>query len=578
MKIIYFLLIILIFRNYNGYWWLYSPEDHDKLFSEKASPEENQFMEDQGQCLIMSNESCYLANSNLNSTGNLENKCCLLKTSSHNESYCTTIFSGKYFESNLYSIDLYYGNDNFTYDCDGNGDKTFKSSLYNPTQSWEITNKEKYDCIYSETEEECQANPKKFIKNTKCCWFSNGEIYDMASCFGVKELTDDEFNRIIPYITRARLYNDNKTMDFHCYDKSDKITNGTFDLEFNYIMMKSVEQKMAIEMESEDVLNLFAKKQSFIGIKDYESDYMYNYFRMYTISPDGNLDKVFTISTRFKYKITSSRNRNLEDSNDGYIEKIVPCTPESVDNSSNLNITLSKCSLKNEEGKEIEQINIQKGNDLVGNFEEGKNEIYEGKQFMTDDDINKIKESATFTFKNPTANLKDNILEGETTEDRKNVKFVLYYSKDSNVETIQAEASFLKESQKVNFIMNPSINLKNGKTIIPNQMCKGENGEYLYIVNKIGTIEQNNEDNKEGKRRRFIGKKNKLSTGALIAIILCCSLVLITVIIAVILIIIKKKQNKIENHKPENESHKTSKDSHKVIKSENNFIINKNSN
>ena len=44
--------------------------------------------------------------------------------------------------------------------------------------------------------------------------------------------------------------------------------------------------------------------------------------------------------------------------------------------------------------------------------------------------------------------------------------------------------------------MNPSINLKEGKTIIPNQMCEGENGEYLYIVNKVGTIDQN-EDNNE---------------------------------------------------------------------------------
>ena len=336
MRIIYFFLINFIFRNYNGvlgYWWFYSPEDHDKIFNEKPLPKENQFIKDQGQCYIISNESCYLANSNLNSTGNFENKCCLLKSSLFNGSYCTTIFSGKYFESNLYSIGLENDN-NFTYDCDGNGDKTFESSLYNPTQSWEITNKERYDCIYSETEEECQANPKKFIKNTKCCWFSNGEINDLASCFGVKELTDDEFNRIIPYMTHARLFNHNKTMDFHCYDKSDKITNGTFDLEFNYIMMESVEQKMAIEMESEDVLNLFAKKETFIGIKDFDfgSDYMYNYFRIYTISPDGNLDKVFTINTRFKYKITSSRNRNLEDDKDSYIEKIVPCTPENLDN------------------------------------------------------------------------------------------------------------------------------------------------------------------------------------------------------------------------------------------------------
>ena len=159
MKNLLILSLIFIFINCNWYWWLYSPEDHDKLFRDIATPEEFQFMKDRGQCEIIYNDSCYLANSNLNSTGNFENKCCLLKSSLYNEKYCTTIFSGKYFESNLYSINYAYDN-NFTYDCDGEGDKTFNSSLFNPTAFWEITNKERYDCIYSETEEECQSNPK----------------------------------------------------------------------------------------------------------------------------------------------------------------------------------------------------------------------------------------------------------------------------------------------------------------------------------------------------------------------------------------------------------------------------------
>ena len=100
---------------------------------------------------------------------------------------------------------------------------------------------------------------------------------------------------------------------------------------------------------------------------------------------------------------------------------------------------------------------------------------------MNDNDIDTIKESTAFTFKNPTGNIKKNILEGETILDRKNVEFVLYYSKDSNVQTIKAKGSFLKNSQTVSFTMNPSINLKEGNTIIPNQVAKGENGEYLYI-------------------------------------------------------------------------------------------------
>ena len=488
-----FSIVLIIFISTNCNWWFYDPDDHEILFGETARTEETTFIEDQGKCYGSS--SCYLLDSNLNSKGNFENKCCLLRIAGA-PGYCETIFSGKYFESNLYSLASCHNN-NFTYDCDGKGDKTYYTSQYHPTESWEITNKERYDCIYSETEEECQANPKNFVQNTKCCWFSNGEIYDEASCFGVKELTDNEFNKIIPYLTRARLYNSNKTMDFHCYDKSDKIVNGTFDLEFNYIMMQNYRQKMAIEMESEEALYLFSKKQSFLGVKDYQTDYHYNYFRMYTVSPSGKIGKVFTISTRYRYKITSSRNRNLQSQDGEYIEKIVPCTIESVDTSSNLNISVSKCSLKKEEGKDVVTINIQKGNDLIGNIDDKNSLISEETQFMNDNDIDKIKESATFTFNNPTANIKKQILEGQTTVDRKNVEFVLYYSKDSNVQTIKAKGDFLKNSPTVSFTMNPSVNLKEGKTIIPNQVGKGENGEYIYIKNKVGTIEQNQQNDDE---------------------------------------------------------------------------------
>jgi hypothetical protein len=201
---------------------------------------------------------------NLNSTGNFVNKCCLVKYLLEN--ICKTIFSGKYFESNLYSLNHAYDN-NFTYDCDGEGDKTFNSSLYNPNESWEITNKERYDCIYSETEEECQANPKSFVQNTKCCWFSNAEIYDYASCFGVKEITDDEFDKLIPYISRARLNNPNKTMDFHCYDKSDKIVNGTFNLEFNYIMMKITNKKWQLKWKVKMLFIFFQKSNHLLGLE-----------------------------------------------------------------------------------------------------------------------------------------------------------------------------------------------------------------------------------------------------------------------------------------------------------------------
>ena len=288
-------------------------------------------------------------------------------------------------------------------------------------------------------------------------------------------------------------------------------------------MMQNYQQKMSIEMQSEDALYLFSKKQSFIGIKDYQTDYKYNYFRMYTVSPNGQIGKVFTISTRYKYKITSSRNRNLQSKYDEYIEQIVPCTPETVDNSSNLNITVSKCTLKKEEGKEVEKINIQKGNDLIGNIDEEKGLISEDKQFMNDNDINQIKNSATFTFSKPTGNIKTNILKGETTHDRKNVEFVLYYSKDSNVQTIKAKGSFFKNNPTVSFTMNPSVNLKEGNTIIPNQLGKGENGEYLYIINKIGTIQNDTDyDPKDGNETWVIVSSGNSVTysGILIATLL----------------------------------------------------------
>ena len=213
---------------------------------------------------------------------------------------------------------------------------------------------------------------------------------------------------------------------------------------------------------------------------------------MYTVSPTG-IDKVFTISIRYKYKITSSRNRNLKDNDEEFIEKIVPCTPENIDKSTNLNITLSQCTLNKEEGKDIEKIIVQKGNDLIGYFDEENSEIFEGKQFMKDDDINKIKKAAIFTFKYPTANINTSILEGETTSDMENVKFTIYYSKDSKVQNIQAEGTFLKNSSTVSFVMNPPINLTEGKNIIPSQICKGDNGKYLYIINKVGPIMQNDE-------------------------------------------------------------------------------------
>ena len=518
MKTYYLFLVFLSICNCaSWYWWIYATEDHNELFNTPQSPIEKTFIEDQGKCQVAPNNACYSVNSELKSKDNLINKCCKIK---FNElQVCKTIFSGKYFLGNLYSLDYVYDH-NFNYDCDGDGDKNFSAVNYNPTEDWEIEIKEKYDCIYSETEEQCKANPKNFKLNTKCCWFSNGEIYDMASCFGMKELTDEEFNKINPYITKARMYNDNKTMEFTCYDKTGKFKTGIYDLEFNYIKTSSLQEKMAYEMQSDNVLYYFDKKQSFVGVKDYDfNQYKYNSFRMYTISSDGSLDKVFTIATRFRYKINKDR-RNLQN-DDGYIEKIIPCRPESVDTADNLNLTLSKCEIEKEAGKEIENLEIQKGNDLIGNLENGKNEIFEGQTFMKDEDLEKVKQSSIFTFKKPETNIQSNTIEGETTEDRKNIRFVLYHTEDSDVQTIQATASFLKGSSKTTFTMIPSINLKKGITIIPNQMAQNDDGEYLFIQNKVGirSKENNSDEGMENDNEGETEKKEGLSKGEIIGIV-----------------------------------------------------------
>ncbi len=91
MKSKYLLIIFLSISNW--YWWLYDIDDHNELFNTVASPIEKTFIEDQGICDSIYNNSCYLVNSKLKSNGILINKCCLLKNSS--EEFCSTIFSGK---------------------------------------------------------------------------------------------------------------------------------------------------------------------------------------------------------------------------------------------------------------------------------------------------------------------------------------------------------------------------------------------------------------------------------------------------------------------------------------------------
>ncbi len=86
-----------------------------------------------------------------------------------------------------------------------------------------------------------------------------------------------------------------------------------------------------------------------------------------------------------------------------------------------------------------------------------------------------------------------------------NINFVLYHTENSKVQTIQAKASFIKGNSSATFTMTPSINLKNGITIIPNQIAQNDNGEYLYFQNKVGTILDDEEEEEEGKKQKSKG-------------------------------------------------------------------------
>lgn len=479
---IFCLFLNIIIISARLFWRLYENSDFDLMYNETPTKEATSFSKDANICKA-NPADCTLLNEEISySEGNFENKCCYISTSpEYNRNTfvgCLAVFTGKYFESNLYSLALYEDSDIY-YQCDfGKSYKKYVSSSYIPYQTWEIILKEKYDCIYSKTEKECKASPKSFTQNIKCVWFSYDNISPRTQCYGVQDLTDYEFKRLIPYFTLDSLYLENKTLNFSCYGKSDKVIKGIFDLKYNYIKMENFtyEKKISIEIGSEEVLHIFSKKQTFVGIKDYKivSPYDHRIF-LYTSSPLEYNNKFFSIITKFG------------EENDGeYIEQIVQCIPNSIINNGNFKIILSECQVSNL-FKKIENIKIEKGIDLIGNFEEKK--IFEGMQFFNVSEEKKIREnSSIFTFSSPTAHINENYLIGNTTLDRKNVTFYFYYSKDSKVQTVQAKGSFLKDNLEVSFEMSPLINLKEGNSFIPDQVCQAENGEYLYIKNKLGII------------------------------------------------------------------------------------------
>ena len=112
-----------------------------------------------------------------------------------------------------------------------------------------------------------------------------------------------------------------------------------------------------------------------------------------------------------------------------------------------------------------------------------------------------MKKASYFKFKYAINNLKSNTFEGATSEDRRDVSFILYHQKGETVETIEATANFLKNSNKITFTPKANIDFNEGITLIPNQMCKSLDGNYLYIENNVkGDKQTNSNENNEQKR------------------------------------------------------------------------------
>ena len=534
LPLIIYLSISIYFINTQtskAYWWIYDREDHDILFAD-GSEENDNFLDDQVKCMSQY-DNCYTINSELESKPPFDNKCCRYKKEDIDG--CTTIFSGKYQKTNLYSLDK--SNKGFSYDCDGNGLKTYDSSKFTSNQKWEIKIREKLDCIYSQDENECKSLPKSFSQNTKCCWFTNDQYTSLASCFGMSEITDEEFNRTTPYLAIATVSADSGEMEFRCYDKSDKVVKGKYNLKLYIAEMGSAEEKLLQELMSENALDIFSKKQNFYKIQKYEKE-LTNTFNIWTVSPNKNVRK-FIVSVKFSYTITSSKtkspNRKLES---GTTEKIASCVPINIDEKSNLNLTTSECTFPNDEGYTAEKIEIQPGHDLIGNFND-ENKVATPGTSLSDDEITKLDEDTVyFVLKDPITDLNSNFIEGEIEEDRKNVEFVLYHQKkDETVEVVKAKADFLKDNKNINFVTEPQIDFNEGVTLIPNQLAKSEDGKYLYIQNKIAkrTNSSNYDDDeyRPFKTNSYYSarKSSGLSTGVILAIIIPLCVILIGAVI-----------------------------------------------
>lgn len=136
----------------------------------------------------------------------------------------------------LYSTAVTAENGEVKYDC-GDGEVTFKSSEYNPTDTNELSLKEFVDCRQNYNQNDCIGKSKQFQTSTQCCWLSAtfesaaDEKTTISMCFGLQGFSKEDFTNYKSTLTKTFSdMGENKDMfDFVCADKNRKKVTGTYN-------------------------------------------------------------------------------------------------------------------------------------------------------------------------------------------------------------------------------------------------------------------------------------------------------------------------------------------------------------
>lgn len=136
----------------------------------------------------------------------------------------------------LYSTAVTTINGEVKYDC-GDGEITFRSSDYNPTDTDELSLKEYVDCRQNYNQNDCLEESKQFESSTQCCWLSatfeieEDEKTTISMCYGLQGFLEEDFTNYKSTITKTFSYmGENKDMfDFVCADKNRKKVTGTYN-------------------------------------------------------------------------------------------------------------------------------------------------------------------------------------------------------------------------------------------------------------------------------------------------------------------------------------------------------------